>query len=416
MENETINEAVHKMDGFSNSLAGFLPESMSGLAGPIIALITIVVGYIIAKIAAAIIAGAINKTGFGAKAKSTGGNIGKSLSKAVFWVVWLIFILMGLGQFPEASKALQPINGMLDSVFGYLPKLFSAVIIISIGVVLSKVVKEALSSTLEAAQVDKIASRYNLSKDDENGEASSSVAQNLGKAAAGIVLFMFAITGIKLLELPGIGEMIDTIVDYIPNIFGATVILAITAFIARFISNFIKSTLPALGIDNALKSIGTLDGKSESKVVPSKIAGIIAFVAIMLMGLTAAMDALDIAQLSDVFETILGIGGSVALGAVIIGVGLFIANFISKIVTETSGELAGKIIKYAAMIIFTFMGLGTMNLGADIVQTAFSYSLMAAAVAAGVGGAVAFGLGGREWASKKLEEWMPTKKTTTRKK
>jgi len=51
-----------------------------------------------------------------------------------------------------------------------------------------------------------------------------------------------------------------------------------------------------------------------------------------------------------------------------------------------------------------------------IVDTAFRYSVMAAAVAAGVGGAIAFGLGGREWAGKKLNEWLPTKTKTTRKK
>jgi hypothetical protein len=37
---------------------------------------------------------------------------------------------------------------------------------------------------------------------------------------------------------------------------------------------------------------------------------------------------------------------------------------------------------------------------------------MAAAVAAGAGGAIAFGLGGREWAAKKLELWMPNGKNT----
>jgi len=86
------------------------------------------------------------------------------------------------------------------------------------------------------------------------------------------------------------------------------------------------------------------------------------------------------------------VGGRVVLGAVIIGAGLFIANFVSKIVTQTSGDLAGKIIKYATMIIVTFMGLETMQLGEGIVD---------------IGGAIAFGLGGREWAGKKLQQWLP---------
>ena len=62
------------------------------------------------------------------------------------------------------------------------------------------------------------------------------------------------------------------------------------------------------------------------------------------------------------------------------------------------------------MIIVTFMGLETMQLGEGIVDTAFRYSVMAAAVAGGVGGALAFGLGGRDWAAKKLQQWMPPKK------
>jgi cytochrome bd-type quinol oxidase subunit 2 len=134
------------------------------------------------------------------------------------------------------------------------------------------------------------------------------------------------------------------------------------------------------------------------------------------MGLTAAMKTLGIPELTNVFNTLLEVGGRVVLGAVIIGAGLFIANFVSKIVTQTSGDLAGKIIKYATMIIVTFMGLETMQLGEGIVDTAFRYSVMAAAVAAGVGGAIAFGLGGREWAGKKLQEWLPNKAKTTRKK
>jgi len=57
------------------------------------------------------------------------------------------------------------------------------------------------------------------------------------------------------------------------------------------------------------------------------------------------------------------------------------------------------------------MGLAQMELGEEIVNSAFQYGLGAAAVAAGVGGAIAFGLGGRTWAGKKLDELFPTKRT-----
>jgi len=124
------------------------------------------------------------------------------------------------------------------------------------------------------------------------------------------------------------------------------------------------------------------------------------------MGLTAAMNTLGVPQLTEIFNTVLEIGSRVAFGAIIIGAGVFIANFIAKIMTQTSGELAGKIVKAVAIILFVVMGLNQMNLGDGIVETAFKYSLGAAAFAAGVGGALAFGLGGREWAGKQLNKWI----------
>ena len=52
------------------------------------------------------------------------------------------------------------------------------------------------------------------------------------------------------------------------------------------------------------------------------------------------------------------------------------------------------------IVLFTFMGLQFMGVGEEIVQTAFT----AAAIGAAVAGALAFGLGGREWAVRKLEQ------------
>ncbi len=393
---------------------GFLP---AWAIGPVIAVITIVIGYFIAKIVAAVVAGAINRTGLGRKAQTTGGNIGKSLSKAVFWVLWLVFILMGLSQFPLLSDQLGFLNGMMENIFNYLPQFAIGGFVLGVGILLSRVVKEALTSTLEAAQVDNLVNRFGLTGDSEEGMPSTSLSKSAGVLAAAIVTITAAATAIGIWDIPGVSgpvsELLNTILGYIPRIIGAAIILGIFVFIGRFVSNLAKSTLPALGVDNSLSSISSLDGET-SNIVPSNIIATVSFVGIALMGLTAAMKALGIPELTNVFNTLLEVGGRVVLGAVIIGAGLFIANFVSKIVAQTAGDLAGKIIKYATMIIVTFMGLDAMQLGPEIVNTAFEYTLGAAAFAAGIGGAIAFGLGGREWAARKLQEWLPAK--TTRKK
>jgi hypothetical protein len=299
---------------------------------------------------------------------------------------------------------------MMDNILNYLPQLAVGAFVLTVGVFLSRVVKEALTSTLEAAQIDNLVTRFGLTGD---GEKSTSLAKSSGLIIAAIVIITAAATAIGIWDIPGVsdpvGNLLNAILGYIPRIIGAAIILCIFVFIGKFVSNLAKSTLPALGIDNSLSSFASLDGKGTN-FIPSNVIANIGFIGVALTGLTAAMKALGINELTNVFNTLLEIGGRVVLGAVIIGAGLFITNFIAKIVTQTSGDLAGKIIKYATMVIVIFMGLETMQLGEGIVDTAFRYSAMAAAVAAGAGGAIAFGLGGREWAAKKLELWMPNDK------
>ena len=390
------------------SYLSWMPEPF---IGPVIALATIIVGGIIAKIAAGIVSGAINRTGLGRKAKTTGGNIGKSLAKAVFWVLWLMFIMMGLSRFPQLSEPLEGIKGMLNDIFAYVPRVVSAGFIFFIGWILAKIFREATTSTLEAAQVDNLASRLNA--DDSDVTPSNTIAKTIGGVVFAFVLFLFGVTALGVLDIESITGpltgMLDQVMNYIPELISAIAVLALSVIIGRFVANLVRTTLPAMGVDNALSALGSLDGESSSGVVPSKIIATITFIGIALMGAVASMNILGIDQLTQIFKQLLSLGGSITLGAIIIGAGLFIANVISGIVTQTSGETAGKVIKYVTVLLVTFMGLNQMGIGQEIVDTAFKYGLGAAAFAAGVGGALAFGLGGRDWAKGKLGAWFPNK-------
>ena len=391
------------MEQFGEFIGKYLPE---WAAGPISALIIIGIGWLIATFVKIVVAGGINRTGLGKQARSTGGNIGKSIGKALYYIILLVAILIALGQFEALREPLAPLTGMLDNILGYGGNVVGAVLLLVIGGVVAKVAQEATSSTLEAAQVDNLVAKSGLTGD----QPSNGLSKALGSLVFAVLIFGFIVAAIDALGIETLSEpiksMLNTTLDYIPNIIGAAIIIGIAVFIGKFVSNLAQSTLPALGVDNSLKALGSLDGETATNVVPSKIIGSVAFIGIVLMGLTAAMSTLNIPALSGVFEDVLELGGRIVLGAIIIGAGIFVANFISKIVTQTSGDLAGKIVKTVAIILFVVMGLNQMNLGDGIVETAFKYSLGAAAFAAGVGGALAFGLGGREWAGKKLGKWL----------
>lgn len=378
--------------------------------GPIVALIVIFVGWLIAVISSTIVAGGINKTGFGEKAKKSGNDIGKSLASAVFWTILLIFILIGLSQLSFIANQLNFFNSMMKDIFSYIPKLVIGIVVFCIGIILAKVVKNVILSTLQVAQVDKFAAKH-ISGDQGKNTSSMSLSNSLATLASAIILILFGIAAIGIWNIPGISkpvsEMLELVLDYIPRVLGAVIIIVVAVFIGNFVSNLAQSTLPALGLDRSFSAIEGLDQSTPSKSFQaSKFIGIVAFIAIVLMGLTAAMTSLNITSLSEVFHTLLVIGGKIILGAVIIGAGVFVANLVAQFISTIVGTVLANIIRYVIIILISFMGLSEMGLGEGIVVSAFNWSVGAAAVAA----AIAFGLGGREWAKGKLYQIFPVKK------
>ena len=388
---------------------GWLPEP---LVAPVKAMVIILLGLIIAWFAGKFIAAAINRTGLGKKLERL-VEILAILREGCVLDYLADFILSALSGFEELSgpgKPLASLNGMLDKVFDFVPNIIGGVLIGGIGWIVSKVAKNATTSTLEAAQVDSFAHKLNIG---DSSTGLNPIAKAAGGLVFGVLILMFATAAFRTIGLTSISDMLSTISDYIPKVLGATAILAIFIVIGRFVSKLAEDTLPTLGFDNSLHAISGIDGEEgKSSTPPSKIVGLVAFVGIALMGLVAAFNTLGIEQLTNVFETILEFGGRIATGAIIVGAGFFVASFISKLAAQAFGETAGTIIKYVAIVLVTFMGLSQMGIGEDIVQTAFSYGLGAFAFAAGVGGAIAFGLGGRDWAKGKLGSCSRQTKTT----
>ncbi|MCH2487266.1 MAG: hypothetical protein MK010_05945, partial [Erythrobacter sp.] len=95
------------------------------------------------------------------------------------------------------------------------------------------------------------------------------------------------------------------------------------------------------------------------------------------------------------------LGGRVVFGAVVIAFGFFIANLLARLIGGETGESsAAMIVKWATIVLFVFMGLQFTGIGGIIPGTALTILIAGVSVAF----ALAFGLGGRQWAARKLEE------------
>jgi len=103
----------------------------------------------------------------------------------------------------------------------------------------------------------------------------------------------------------------------------------------------------------------------------------------------------------------------VMVAMLILAFGAYFAGFIGHAVTAyckkvrlQDAELLGRICQYAILVFVVLIALDQVNIGGEIVRQTFLIVLAGVVFAL----ALAFGLGGKDWAAEMLERWWPRRK------
>ncbi|NVD45116.1 mechanosensitive ion channel [Qipengyuania atrilutea] len=370
--------------------------AVSILEKVVLAIVILVVTWALAKAAKWAFAKLVDNVSFFQRNAANGTSLGESLGKIVSLLIWLIGLLAVLQVF-DLGGAMSPVQTLLNDIAGFIPNLIGAGLIFFIGMMIAKIVRDLTVTALQTVDFDKWINRGG----GETLTGNSRLSSTIGTIVYAVIVIFVSILALDALELETISEpasnMLAMILNAIPRIIGAALLLGIGYLVSRFVVQLLKEILPGLGVDRAIGSTDLLPGSTTISSIVARVAQI----AIILFFAVAATRLLGFPELTAILNEVLELGGQVIFGAVVILVGFLIARMIASMIggSEESG-LAASIIKWATILLFTFMGLQFMGVGEEIVLTAFSALVIGGAVA----GALAFGLGGREWAGRKLEE------------
>jgi len=186
----------------------------------------LVAGIIISYFLRGLVSGAINRTGLGKRAKSTGGNIGKSVGKAFFWLAILYTLYLALSRV-GLGQNFASVETLFNNIANFVPKLIGAGFTFFIGFIIAKVAGNATTSVLEAAQVDNLAAKSGVTS--ATG-SKGSLAKALGTLVFVIIIVPVAVAALGALDLDGVSEplsnMLEGFTSYIPALVGASLVLA----------------------------------------------------------------------------------------------------------------------------------------------------------------------------------------------
>ncbi len=198
--------------------------------------------------------------------------------------------------------------------------------------------------------------------------------------------------------------------SFLPSVILAIVLFIIGVVIAGFVGKAIAHVINLTKV-NALLDRTALKEMVNKAGFHLNIGGLVGWLIKWLLILAFLVGALNLLGLSDVNvflqQIVLFYMPRVIVAVLIVVVGSVLAEVAAKAVTGSakvanvsSANLAGSIAKWAIWITTILFGLNQLGIGAELIQTLWMGIVVALALAIGL----AFGLGGKEHASKVLDK------------
>jgi hypothetical protein len=140
------------------------------------------------------------------------------------------------------------------------------------------------------------------------------------------------------------------------------------------------------------------------------ILGVLVYWVVVLAALIIAFNGLGLTYITDLLREVVLFVPKVIVALLILAFGAYFARFIGNTVIAycrhvdiQDAELLGRLAQYAIIVFVVLMALDQVKIGGDIVRQSFLIILAGVVLAL----ALAFGLGGRDWAARRLERWWP---------
>ncbi len=399
---------MNQINQIWNSFASMLPSLLMGI---LLILVAWVVATLVKK---AVQKGleAINfderLAGWGAVGTAEQGrNTIDILAQVFYYLVWILF-LPGIFETFGLTSVYQPIQNMVNTALAFLPNIIGAVVLVIAAFVVGKFVKNLVYNLALSLNVDRWVSKF--TNQDQAVDASAGVsterkdtiANVLSNIAYVLVIIPILVVALETLGIRSISEpivnVLNAILAAIPNILVAVILLGVGIAIAKFVGDLVTSLLSGTGINNVMRG---LDVKGTRNLDLAKISGQIVAGLIGLFFFVEALNALNLDVLNAIGAAIIAYLPNVIFAIIILGLGVIGGQWLAGLISQSTGsKWAGRLVQYVLIAFSLFMVLDQLNFASNIVNAAFIFVIGGLSVAF----ALAFGLGGRDFAAKQLDK------------
>ncbi len=151
------------------------------------------------------------------------------------------------------------ISTFFRSIALYLPNLIGGVIILSLGLVLSQIVRQLVTSLFSVFRLDELLRQARVGKKDQ----VKIWQEFLTELAGWTVIILFLVPAAEVWGLSKVSDVLNHILYYIPNVLVAVVIGCIGLVIANLVADFVRQSVKSVGASSS----ATLSAMSRYAII-----------------------------------------------------------------------------------------------------------------------------------------------------
>ena len=393
------------------SMEGF--NEFFGMPSPVLmvirALILLIVAFIVAGIARWLVRKLLNKTRLKEVEEKTSDSNDASgaavktqmslfsfIANLAYFIVFMLFV-PGIFSSLGVDAVSEPITSFLVTILNYLPNVIGAAIVIVVGILVASLVRILLVPVFEKLRINKLLEKAGMEVTDD-----AKLSQTLAFIVYVLILIPVIIIALDVLNIGVISEpaqaMLSIVISFIPNIVAALVLIWIGLIIGKFAGALVRQLIASSGIDKKVR--GMIGEEKFPNFVLSGAVGTVIQIIVDIFFVVQGLSVLNLTVFDEIGIAIIHYLPNVVIAALIFGIAFLLANGAEKLLTKNGFKNYGKISHVLIMIVAVFMILNQLGIATVLVNTAFILVLGAIAVAF----AIAFGIGGRDFAKKQLGE------------
>jgi len=341
-------------------LLNFVQLVLNSVPTLVAALAILIIGWLIALVVSAVVRRALRRTTLDKRLAGWVAGEGEAeaieverwLARGVFWLI-MIFVLVAFFQVLGLTLITDPLNQLLIQIFQYAPRLVGAGLLLVAAWVLASILRFFVTRVLKGAKLDERLGTLAGVEEEERVP----LANTLGDAVYWLVwlLFLPALLGALAVEglLEPVQGMISNVLDFLPNIFAAGLILAIGWFVARIVQRIVTNLLAAIGTDRLSEKV-ELD-RVLGKQRLSGVVGLVVYFLVLIPVLIAALNTLGLEAITEPASNMLNVILTALPGIFAAGLLVAIAYVVGRVV---SGLITNVLTGIGFNAILARLGLG----------------------------------------------------------